>query len=257
MITHFFGDSFGFEDDDFTALRLTEVVSEPIHKQMVACADAEIHDFVALVINTVRLPSRARCQTLFAEIRWKPDRVRHVVYPKRLFNVENQKPLWWIDSVNDTIRFGDNMNIRDTFKPLLDALPAGRNFGIRIANQILRRNTVKRRLHRAGWNLERLQEKRANAHRRRYCYEQHLDVLAPHGIGIRLEPFVGGKFKLLRLNPDFTLVRALLNRRSWQSSPRQSPVAKADRVARTSSGGRVCASCKPREPFLKKTSEKS
>ena len=57
----------------------------------------------------------------FAKIRRKPDRVGNVVYPKRLFDVENQKLLHRPDSVYCTICFGDDMNIRNAFKPFFDA----------------------------------------------------------------------------------------------------------------------------------------
>ena len=55
-------DAFGFEHDDFAALGRAEVVGQPVNEEMVAGADPEFDDVLALVEDLVGLQPGARFQ---------------------------------------------------------------------------------------------------------------------------------------------------------------------------------------------------
>lgn len=83
-------DAFGFKHDDFAALRLAEIVSEPVHEQVVARADLHhFHDVIALVINMAWIEAGAVDEIGFTVVRRKPHRLLHAADGKCLGKVED------------------------------------------------------------------------------------------------------------------------------------------------------------------------
>ena len=101
---------------------------------------------------------------------------------------------------------GDHVNVGNPPKPVLNAREARGHLEIFVADEVLGRDSVKRRLHRAGGDFERLQEKRADAHRHRQRDQQHLHVFAPAGIGIRRQPSGGDLLQPPHFRPQLLFV---------------------------------------------------
>ena len=74
---------------------------------------------------------------------------------------------------------------------IVDAGQQPRHLEVRIVKR-LHGHAEQGRLHGTGRDFERLQKKSANAHGDDNGHEKNLDVLAPLGVWVGLEPFVGG-----------------------------------------------------------------
>src|SRR6266850_6508314 len=84
-------DAFGLENDDLPSFRRPEIVSQPIHKQMIAIAYLHAHHFVALVVMRAHSESRPLLQLRAAVIRRKPNPVRFTANFNGLNDIENQQ----------------------------------------------------------------------------------------------------------------------------------------------------------------------
>src|SRR5437899_6765013 len=110
------------------------------------------------------MQSGARLERLFAIIWRKPNGVRFVANYQCLPKIEYEKALGGIYSLEFAIRFGDDVQVGNSFKPFPYALPARGNlelvhgsFGHRLrraAKLRVRRHAKKRGLHAAGRNFE-------------------------------------------------------------------------------------------------------
>src|SRR5689334_15042006 len=72
------------------------------------------------------MQSGAHFQWLFTVIGWKPDGVSLAPHDKRLPNVKNEDPERGIDRLQPAIVFGDDVDVRNTFKPFAHAFPTRR-----------------------------------------------------------------------------------------------------------------------------------
>ena len=201
------------EHDDFAAFRLAEIVSQPVHEQMIARIHAEFDDVVAFVINVAGVgikpgAKHERADALsrrLAEIRRKPNPVFLPAHLDRLPEINDLDADRRIHFFKLSVGFRHDVNVAGSVKSLFDPLPEAGDFEVRIAVRrqiIFPRHAEQRRLHRAGGNLERLQKKSADGHRHGERDEQHLHVFAPRGVRIRLEIFLGGELQFLRLDVD-------------------------------------------------------
>src|SRR5664279_2183325 len=78
-------DALGFKYDNFAALRLAKIVSEPVHEQMVARADPHhFYDVIALVINMAWIEAGTMDEIGFTVVRRKPHRLLHAADGKGL-----------------------------------------------------------------------------------------------------------------------------------------------------------------------------
>src|SRR3974390_1209900 len=88
------GDATRRKHDDLPALRLAEIIRQPVHEQMIARADLHLDNLIALPVKMRRIQSRAVSQRIpsrrrFAKIRRKPDRVRFAAKLKILPEIED------------------------------------------------------------------------------------------------------------------------------------------------------------------------
>ena len=86
-----FGNSLGLENHDFTALRRTKIVCEPVNEQMVTGADLQFHDVLALGVNMVGVEDQSGpdLERLLAVIGRKPDRLCMTADAYGLLEIKN------------------------------------------------------------------------------------------------------------------------------------------------------------------------
>ena len=205
-------DALGLEHDDLASLRRAEIVSEAVDEEVVAGGDSHFDDVLAFMEELAEADAGAVLEARLAIVRGKPKDVGLAAHDEFLPKVENEEANRGGDLIQSPVILGDDVEVGDAGEPLANALPAGRDVELcrgalpGHVGQVAAPGTVGRRghavegwLHRAGRDLERLQEESADAHGDGQGDQEHLDVLTVARIGVRLKPFIGGFFEFLHL----------------------------------------------------------
>ena len=193
---------------------------------MVAADGLQLHHLLAF-LERARSDAAQRIDqsgTLEEFLRRKPCRVRHATDDDVLLEIEQQKFRWNILGARSqlAIRLGDDLVVADAGEPKdEEALHHVWNLKIRLRSEAavtapvtletlevrIRSHAEERRLHRAGGNLERLRDERADGHRYRNRHQQHLHVLADRRLRIRPQPGVGDLLQFRHAGFHLRLVR--------------------------------------------------
>ena len=180
----------GFKDQNFSAFRSPEIVTQSINEKMVSITDLQLDKVVPFAIQMFLLdtgiveqkgllgtdPGPPWRQILHGQ----PDIMPFAADPKRLSAYEWEDLLRRLDFLKHSIGFRDHVTVGNaTPDKVQNASPAAGNPNAGFVSQVLADDAVQRRLHRTSRDFEGLQKIRADAHRHHNRHQNHLTILPP------------------------------------------------------------------------------
>ena len=117
-------DAPGLEDNNFAALRRAEVVTQPIHEEMIAGPDFHFYNIFALSERLSQMDAGSILQANRSIIRGEQDRVRFFAHYHGLPQIKNEQACWGVDRFQFAVALSHQMDIGDSLEPLSDALHA-------------------------------------------------------------------------------------------------------------------------------------